>query len=196
MTWLLPLPPSSAQAAATCPLDKGQGPSPSSRGICVETQGPTPARRRPRPSRLRWATRCPTSLTDLTMIPCNIKVSTMPAHKKPTPERYCEYCKTKLERKRLPNGDLEYLIHFNRRKYCGRLCMGLEFDSRPVKPDPNWSTAHYHARKACPPGDCSSCGKKGRTDVHHKDENWRNNCPSNLVRVCRSCHTKLHRRCR
>lgn len=42
----------------------------------------------------------------------------MPAHPKPTPMRCCEFCKKKLERKRLPNGDLEYLIHFNRRKYC------------------------------------------------------------------------------
>lgn len=59
----------------------------------------------------------------------------MAGHKKPTPERYCEYCGKKLERKRLPNGDLEYLI---------------------------W--------------------------------NWRNNSPDNLVRVCRGCHTKIHRR--
>lgn len=120
----------------------------------------------------------------------------MPAHRKPTPLRHCEHCGAQLERKRLPNGDLEYLIHFNRRKFCGRSCMGAAFDERPVKPDAGWMTAHYHARKICPPGHCSHCGKTGRTDVHHKDENWRNNSPDNLVRLCRSCHLKEHRQWR
>lgn len=118
----------------------------------------------------------------------------MAGHKKPTPERYCEYCGKKLERKRLPNGDLEYLIHFNRRRFCDRDCMANAFKQKPKKKNPNWMTAHYHARHVCPPGPCVICGKDSRTEVHHLDWNWRNNSPDNLVRVCRGCHTKIHRR--
>jgi len=117
----------------------------------------------------------------------------MPAHKKPTPLRHCEHCGAKLERKRLPRGDLEYLIHFNRRKYCGRVCMALAFDARHsavVGP----STARYHARKIVPLGPCNRCGKPKAKDVHHLDGNYLNNSPQNLERICRSCHVQAHRR--
>lgn len=50
---------------------------------------------------------------------------------KETPIKFCQYCGKKLERKRLPNGDLEYFIHFNKRKYCDRECMKRAF----LKPD-------------------------------------------------------------
>lgn len=115
----------------------------------------------------------------------------MPAHKKPTPELYCQECGKKLERKRLPNGDLEYLIHFNRRKFCGRLCMGKNFDRRH-SPDVGWSTAHYHARKVKAKGPCNRCGKPSAKDVHHKDGNHLNNSTENLERICRSCHNLEH----
>ena len=117
----------------------------------------------------------------------------MPAHRKPTPERYCEHCSTKLERKRLPNGDLEYLIHFNRRKFCDAKCMGAAFNQRHSD-EVGWSTAHYHARKMVPPGCCNRCGKPDARDVHHKDSNHLNNSPDNLERICRSCHTREHKR--
>lgn len=115
----------------------------------------------------------------------------MPAHAKPTPIRHCQTCGTKLERKRLPNGDLEYLIHFNRRKYCDLKC----YANRTIqhKENPCWMTAHYHARKICPPTPCEKCGSEHRTDVHHKDMNWKNNAQDNLQRLCRSCHIKAHR---
>jgi len=117
----------------------------------------------------------------------------MPAHRKLTPERYCGYCAKRLERKRLPNGDLEYLIHFNTRKYCDRHCMASAFDLRH-SPDAGWSTTHYHARKVIPNGSCGHCGKPNAKDVHHKDGNHRNNTAENLERICRSCHTQAHRR--
>ena len=116
----------------------------------------------------------------------------MPAHTKPTPLRFCQHCGSKLERKRLPNGDLEYLIHFNRRKFCDLGCSAKASSERPKTSDPSWSTAHYHARKLCPPGPCAKCGSTGPTDVHHKDEDWQNNSPTNLERLCRSCHMQGH----
>lgn len=116
----------------------------------------------------------------------------MPAHKKPTPQRFCEHCGKQLERKRLPNGDLEYLIHFNRRKFCDRHCMASAFDQRH-SPEVGWSTAHYHARKMVPAGCCNRCGKPDASDVHHKDGNHLNNSPENLERICRSCHNREHK---
>ena len=112
--------------------------------------------------------------------------------RKPTPVKYCEYCGKKLERKRYKNGDLEALYFFNRRKYCDRKCMAAAFDARESKTD-EWSTVHYHSRKAVPPGPCSHCGKPNASDVHHKDGNYLNNSLDNLERVCRSCHIRLHR---
>ena len=117
----------------------------------------------------------------------------MSRHKKQTPHRCCEHCGNKLERKPLPCGDLESLIHFNRRKFCNRLCMAAAFDLRH-SPEVGWSTAHYHARKAVPDGSCNRCGKQDAMDVHHKDGNHLNNSPENLERICRSCHNLAHRR--
>ena len=116
----------------------------------------------------------------------------MPAHKKPTPERYCEECGKKLERKRLPNGDLEYLIHFNRRKFCNQRCMGVNFDKRHSA-DVGWSAAHSVARSIVPKGPCNRCAKPMARDVHHKDGNHLNNAPENLERICRGCHKREHR---
>ena len=117
----------------------------------------------------------------------------MPMPMKQTPVRYCEHCETKLERKRLPNGDLESLIHFNRRKFCNRLCMAANFDQRHSA-EVGWSTAHYHARKMIPHGCCNRCGKQDAKDVHHKDGNHLNNSLENLERICRSCHNLAHKR--
>lgn len=115
----------------------------------------------------------------------------MPAHRKETPHRFCEHCGSKLERKRLPNGDLEYLIHFGRRKFCDRACMGAAFDARP--PTANNSDAnHYHSRKMIPKGPCSRCGALRGMDVHHKDGDHANNSLGNLERICRRCHLLAH----
>jgi 5-methylcytosine-specific restriction endonuclease McrA len=112
---------------------------------------------------------------------------------KPTPEKYCQYCGTKMERKREADGDLESLLHFGRRKFCNQICMAKAFDQRH-KPDAEWSAAHRAARQLVPPGPCAKCGKPGATDVHHKNENWQDNRPENLERLCRPCHNLTHKR--
>ena len=116
----------------------------------------------------------------------------MPAHRKETPPRFCERCGSKLERKRLPNGDLEYLIHFGRRKFCDRTCMAAAFDARPSTVN-NSDANHYHSRKMIPKGPCLRCGAPRARDVHHKDGDHSHNSPENLERLCRSCHMKEHR---
>lgn len=127
---------------------------------------------------------------------CLIPLATMvlmPQPIKPTPEKFCKQCGIRLERKRWASGVLESLLHFSRRLFCDRACMARDFDLRPTKPDPNWSTAHYHARRAMPLGPCARCGKQDAKDVHHKNGNWRDNSEGNLERVCRSCHNQEHR---
>ncbi len=115
---------------------------------------------------------------------------------KPTPEKYCLHCGKRLERKRFKSGVLESLLHFGRRKFCGRVCMAQNFDQREIKPDPEWMTAHYHARKEVPPGPCGKCGSADASDVHHKNGDWRDRSRENLERICRSCHMKEHREAR
>lgn len=116
----------------------------------------------------------------------------MPAKKKPTPIQFCQNCGEKLERKRLPNGDLEYLIHFKRRKYCNAKCFAAA-NTGQKKEILKWSAAHRRARAICPPGSCVKCGKLDAKDVHHVDGNWNNNSIINLQRICRGCHNKVHR---
>lgn len=110
-----------------------------------------------------------------------------------TPEKFCCFCGKKLERTRFASGRLEDLSAFLRRKFCNRICMSKDFDRRPVKDNPQWMTAHYHARKLLQKTHCYICGATFNLDIHHIDENWRNNSLMNLMCVCRSCHLKLHR---
>ena len=107
--------------------------------------------------------------------------------------KHCQYCGKQMQRKRRKNGQLESNLEFGRRKYCDRTCMAAAFGQRPKKVNPSWMTAHYHARKICPPGPCEICGADVPTEVHHKNGNWQDNSPTNLIRVCRSCHLKQHK---
>ena len=112
---------------------------------------------------------------------------------KETPYRCCAECDKQLERKRYPNGDLECLTNFNLRKFCDQRCMGLAFDKRHSH-DVGWSAAHSVARSLVPLGLCNRCAKPSARDVHHMDGDHLNNLPTNLERICRSCHNLEHRR--
>lgn len=104
----------------------------------------------------------------------------------------CMYCGKIMERKRFANGVLQSWNEYNRQKYCNRECMKKAFRQKPHK-GTSWMTVHYHARNILPTGCCEICGSNKNVDVHHKDGNPQNNSQKNLMRVCRSCHMKIHR---
>jgi len=114
---------------------------------------------------------------------------------KPTPEKYCEFCGSQLERKRY-NDKLEDMVRFTKRKFCNIECMKRAFVMRG-KNNQSYSTAHSTARNINKyfnrQSDCQQCGSVKKLDVHHKDKDYTNNEPENLILLCRSCHTKLHR---
>lgn len=123
---------------------------------------------------------------------CPDKEHIVPQQIKPTPERCCEFCGARLERKRFSNGVLESLLHFGRRKFCGRVCMAKAFDQRHT--GTSWGAEHKEARQAVGPGPCERCGRPNALDVHHRNEDWHDNRPENLERICRSCHNLAHGR--
>lgn len=108
----------------------------------------------------------------------------------------CEYCGKKLERKKY-NKRYESLNNFKRRKYCDRECMRKAYLHIGTN-ESNWSTTHLIARNInnliLNKNQCEKCGtKEGQLDIHHKDFNENNNELDNLICLCRSCHTKIHR---
>src|SRR5690554_5341692 len=116
----------------------------------------------------------------------------MRKNQKPTPEKFCEYCSKQLARKRLKNGELMSLLHFNRMKYCNRECMSKAFSINQIKTEGiAIRTSRAKAQYLIPKGSCEICGKENALDVHHKDENPLNNSLENLQRLCRSCHIKI-----
>lgn len=50
---------------------------------------------------------------------------------------------------------------------------------------------HARARKFRTPS-CECCGVSTFLHVHHVDEDWRNNAPSNLQTLCKFCHRFWH----
>lgn len=95
-------------------------------------------------------------------------------------------------RKRYSNGELESWNSYNRRVYCSKECLSKAYKEKPHT-GTSWMTIHYHARNLLPEGPCEICGATENIDVHHKDLDPHNNDPSNLIRLCRSCHMKQHR---
>src|SRR5699024_6084080 len=122
---------------------------------------------------------------------------TMTRVKKETPLKYCQYCKKKLERKRLPNGDLEYLIHFKKRKFCDKMCMRKYWVLNKTQKNSNERNSRSNAKLRVElltnKKSCEVCQSIKNLDVHHKDENPYNNSLENLQLLCRGCHIRTHR---
>ncbi len=114
--------------------------------------------------------------------------------KLPTPEKYCETCGKKLERRPLSNGYEEPIASFKLRKYCSVACAKkAQTTKRLNTPTTSHETSRARARRIVPMDvHCAICGKEGYTEIHHKDHNPLNNSPENLVRLCKSCHAKQH----
>lgn len=100
--------------------------------------------------------------------------------------RFCEHCKTLLERKHNPAGRLEDFRTFMKRRFCSLSCA----NSRS-KGGKSRKAAHYHARKS-KLGACECCGATKRLQVHHVNEDWTNNSPENLQTLCIFCHHFWH----
>ena len=114
--------------------------------------------------------------------------------KLPTPEKYCERCGKKLERRPLASGYEEPLYWFNKRRFCSVECANKTMgEARLAEPAKSPKISRKRARNMLPSAPCAVCGKIGYTEVHHRDENPMNNSPENLVRLCKSCHAKQHR---
>lgn len=109
--------------------------------------------------------------------------------------KYCKYCGKQLKRKRY-NGRLEDPTIFKKRIYCNRECMKKD-KTNIGKNNSNWSNSHTTARNInkliMKKDKCEICGKTGKLDIHHKDGDYNNNNIDNLMCICRSCHTKIHR---
>lgn len=115
----------------------------------------------------------------------------MPMQRKPDAEKYCLGCGKRMSRK-IYKGVLESNKGFSRRKYCDQKCMAAHWMSKP-KTGTSYTASHVIARKEKAVGSCEICGKLNAMDVHHKDKNYQNNSPENLMRICRGCHNKQHR---
>ena len=111
----------------------------------------------------------------------------------PTPEKYCEWCGKKLERRPLASGYYEPLYWFNKRRFCSIGCAGAaSSEERKSQPVHSAGASRQRAREIVPDSPCELCGAIGYTEVHHKDHNPFNNSPDNLIRLCKSCHRYQH----
>ena len=100
----------------------------------------------------------------------------------------CLACGEPLHQKRFSSGVLESPSMLKRRRYCDRACMAAgQVREACASPSHSRMKAHREAKTAC-----ETCGKTDRLHVHHRDEDWSNNAPSNLMTLCASCHRRAH----
>lgn len=111
-------------------------------------------------------------------------------------KRRCLQCNKSLVRRITPAQE-EPLHLFKIRKYCNYQCSGA---SKRVKTTINRRHNTVIARRSIlQAGRChDACERCGATklqsiiDIHHKNQNWQDNRPSNLIVLCRRCHTAAH----
>jgi hypothetical protein len=101
-------------------------------------------------------------------------------------EMACKQCNASFARRRV-NGRLEDATLFRRRKYCSKECSALG----QRKESPSRSALLKRIASMRKPS-CERCGGSESLTNHHKDRDWKNNDPSNLMTLCSSCHTSLH----
>lgn len=111
----------------------------------------------------------------------------MPRKATPDPEKYCERCGVRLHRKRY-NGEMEDMGRFKSRKYCSLHCANLrEIRSQSL-------TSQHRISQKYRKELCEYCGVKQHLHVHHRDEDYLNNTPKNLITLCIKCHLSgVHR---
>ena len=100
--------------------------------------------------------------------------------------RRCEHCGALLERRRHESGRLEGFRDFMRRRFCSLSCA-----SSRSKGGESRKTYHYHARKHRADR-CEACGTTSELQVHHVNEDWKDNRPENLQTLCIFCHHFWH----
>lgn len=100
----------------------------------------------------------------------------------------CQSCRKPLVAKRFSSGRKESPSMLSKRKYCDRECMAAGQEKEICS-----SLSHSRAKaNATIKGRCENCQAVRNLQVHHKDENPQNNAPSNLMTLCRSCHSLFH----
>lgn len=104
---------------------------------------------------------------------------------KKIPVRKCKACQSVLVRIKKPNGKLESIGSFNKRKHCDSKC--AEFRDRPA----DWQKNHAEARKLRK-DKCEACGLAANPQAHHIDGNPKNNTKDNIQTLCAHCHHFLH----
>lgn len=109
----------------------------------------------------------------------------MPHPRKAEPEKRCMICGKRLSRKRFGTR-LEDLTAFKKRQFCSLSCA----NSR-TKGGLSRKAFHAQARKHRKPS-CECCGAIKRLQVHHVNENWRDNSTANLQTLCVFCHQFWH----
>jgi hypothetical protein len=110
---------------------------------------------------------------------------------KPIPEKYCEHCGAKLQRKRFGERLEDYGV-FLRRVFCGKEC----FSASIVKPVPLRKYSRNKYFKKYLGTSCDVCGAGTRLQIHHIDNDPSNNSPENIQTLCISCHASHHHRAR
>lgn len=83
---------------------------------------------------------------------------------------------------------LEDYTRFQNRIYCSKSCSARRnYDSLDKSRDAFQLEARKYRKEYC-----EHCGSSVSVQIHHIDSNWKNNSPSNLMSLCKTCHMKLH----